>query len=48
MDGRTMANDTLHLHSIGYKVFSHSGEEDMAGIFIHILQMRELMPREVT
>lgn len=43
MDGQRMANNALHLHSIGYNFFSHSGEEDMAGIIVHILQMRKSM-----
>lgn len=32
-----MANNTPHLLGIDYEVFSHSGEEDMAGMIIHIL-----------
>lgn len=47
MDRQRMANNTLHLHNIGYEVFSHRGEEAMAGIITHILKMRKLMPREV-
>lgn len=37
MDGQGMANNILHLHSIGYEVFSHSTEKDMSGIITYIL-----------
>lgn len=36
MDGQRMTSNSLHLHRIGYEVFSHHGEEDMEGIITHI------------
>lgn len=37
MDRQRTANNTLHLLSLGYEVFSHRGEEDMAEIITYVL-----------
>lgn len=37
MDGQSMADNILQMHSIGYEVLSHSAEKEMSGIITCIL-----------